>query len=292
MGFLFPRSVKLTVVSRPIGFIAENPNFFETVGNAIEIIAMRIRFEVTKNLGKEPNKCVIRLDNLSQSTRAELEKKPLKATLMAGHAGSPRLLFTGDITHAFSKREGTEIVTTLRVGDGFRAFAHGRMNRSYKASVSVKKVLEDCARSLNLKLPPEVEQSPELRQALATGVSAHGATRDVLTRVLAPYGYNWSMQNGQLWILKDEQVKTGHIHLISSASGPLVGIPEKTVPENPKGKTEIKCQTILFPELQPGQMAKLESEFLKVQFKMTDVKHVGDSYDNGDFTSDITGKPV
>lgn len=287
---LFNRTVKVTIVGQPVGFIASNPQFFETVGNAVEIEAMRVQFEVTKNLGKEPNKCLIKLYNLADHSRAEVERKPLKCFLYAGYDGNARLLFAGDVVRAYSQRDNTEIVTYLKVSDGLRAFAHARMNRSYKPPIQVRRVLQDAAKSMGLTLPPEVEQSAELKQALATGISTHGATRDVLTRLLAPYGYNWSIQQGRLQILKDEQLKPGQAHLINQSTG-LVGIPSKEVPEKPKGKTEVKFETLLYPELEPGQLAHLESEFLNVDAKMTDIKHDGDSVD-GEYKTSVTGRPL
>lgn len=293
MSGLFKRTVKVTLASQPTGFVGSNPGFFEQLGNALEITAMRIRFDVTKNLGKEPNKCLIKLDNLSADTRNEIEtKKPLRCTLQAGYDGAPRLLFVGDVVQAYSKREGTEIVTYVKVSDGMRAYSHARVNRSYKPPIQVKKVLSDCAKTMGLQLPPEVEQSAELKQALAVGISTHGATRDVLTRLLAPYGYNWSVQNGALQILKDDEIKPGHAYLISKEDSGLIGIPERTTPESPKKSVEIKFETLLYPELQPGQLAKLQSELLNAQMKMTDVAHTGDSYDTGDYKTSVTGRPL
>lgn len=287
---LFHRFVKLTVVTRPHGFIGANPGYFDQLDNAINITAMRVRFSITKSLGKEPNKCTIKISNLSEDTRAQIERDRLYATLEAGYDGVARLLATGDIARAYSKREdATEIVTTLEITDGLHAFAHARMNRSYKPPIRVDRVLSDAAKSMGLTLPREAQQSPELRQALEGGISMHGPTRDVLTRLLAPYGMNWSIQNGRLIILADEQVRAGEVIPVNTGTG-LIDVPERTTPDKQGGKVEVKFQTLLYPEIEPGKVCRLESQMLNLDVKVTDVKHEGDT-EGDDYTTDVSGRP-
>lgn len=293
---LFDRRAKVTIVRQPSGFIGSNPQFFESLGNAIEIVGgmtgNRIQFEVSKNLGKEPNKCTIKIYNLSRDTRSEVEKNPIRVTLEAGYDGVTRLLFVGDLRYAFSERSGADIVTTLDVRDGLRAYAHARMNHSYRPPIRVQQVLQDCARSLGLDLPPEIERSAELRQALSDGISLHGPTRDVLTRLLAPYGYGWSVQNGHLQIIRDEDTRSGQAFLINDEEGGLLGSPKKTIPEKPGSPSEISFDVQLYPELVPGGLAKLESEFLNATIKMLDVKATGDTDPTGDWKTSVKGRPL
>lgn len=299
---LFGRTAKVTIVRQPSGFIGSNPQFFESTGNAIEVVTdelstsapggNRIQFEVSKNLGKEPNKCSIKIYNLSPDTRSELEKNPIRITLAAGYDGVTRLLFTGDLRYAISERVGPNIITTLDVRDGMRAYAHARMNHSYKPPIRALQVLQDCARSLGLELPPEVERSADLRAALSDGISLHGPTRDILTRLIAPYGFGWSVQNGHLQILRDEEVRSGQAFLVNDDEGGLLNSPKKTVPDKPGSPPEISFDVQLYPELVPGALAKVESEFLNATVKMLDVKASGDTDPQGDWKTSVKGRPL
>lgn len=287
---LFHRFIKLTVVTRPKGFIGNNLGFFEQLDNAINITEMRVQCTIEKNLGEHPNKCTIKISNLAEDTRAQIERDKLSATIEAGYDGVARLLFTGDIARAYSRREDTtEIVTTIEVTDGLHAYAHARMNRSYKPPIRVDRVLSDAAKSMGLTLPREVDQSPELKQALEGGISMHGPTREVLTRLLAPYGFNWSIQNGQLIIMSDEQVRAGEVIPINQGTG-MINVPERTTPEKQDGKVEIKFQTLLYPEIEPGKVCRLESQLLNLDVKVTDVKHTLDTHGD-DYTTDVNGRP-
>jgi len=300
---LFDRGCRVTAIRQPSGFVASNPQFFETVGSAIEIEGLRIRFKVEKNLGKEPNKCVIKISNLSAHTRAQLEKLPMRVMLHAGYDGVLKLLFTGNLRQTFSEREDrTDIVTTLYVGDGLRAYAHARMNRTYRPPITVKQVLTDAARSMGLQLPPEINQSVELRQALTSGISMHSPTREVLTRLLAPYNYHWSIQNGQLVILRDEEVRKNAPVLVNQSTG-LINSPKSTGPPKPRSSTtapttksqprsEIKFQSLLYPDLLPGQQALVQSEFLDVRLKVLEVTHEGDTHPGGEWVTNAEGRTV
>lgn len=309
MPVLFDRIVQVTAFLQPSGFVGSNPQFFERTGTAFEIFyekgkGNRIQFEVEKNLSSTPNKCKIHITNLSEHSRDDFERLPVGIQLAAGHDGVAKLLFVGDLHEFFSQRDGTDIVTTLIVKDGLRAYSHARMNKSYKAPIPVKRVLEDAAKSMGLRLPPEVEQTVEFKQALAAGISATGPTRDVLTALLAPYGYRWSIQNGRLLVIKNESFAPGEALLMNRANG-LIDSPKLTTPEKPAPKKvtrrpsknkryrgpEIKFQSQLYTEMAPGRLVHLDSEFFNVDLKVLDVKHQGDTHGQ-DFQTDVSARPL
>lgn len=289
---LFRRTLKVTVIEQRSGFIGSNPSFFETVGNAVEITGLRIQFEIKKSLGKEPNKCLIRITNLSRQSRDALERKPLQVMIHAGYDGVLRLMASGDLKRVFSKREGkTEIVTHIQVADGWRAYAHARADgKSYRPPTTPLQIVKDLLATMNLKAPPEILSAPELRQTLSSGVSLEGPTRDALTRVLAPYGYSWSIQNGQPVVLRDGQTRVGQEFVIDADAG-LLASPEETEPDKPKGKSETKFITVLYPELAPGCVVRLNGEFVRQRLKLTDVTHKGDTHTE-DMQSECSGKAL
>lgn len=274
-------------------FVGQHADYFEQLGNGIEIggeDGLTIKAHIKKDLGKSPNKCKITIHNLNRDTRAAAEKKPLYVTLRAGHDGVLRLLYEGNSQVAYSGINKTEWDTVIFVADGGAAHAHARMNMSYKGGVEVVKVLSDCASSMGLKLPPEAERSGELRQAFATGISLHGPTRDILTKILAPYGYNWSVQNGKLQIIKDGQTNGTTAILIDGDAG-LIGSPERLSPEKKTGVSEVKFKVILYPEINPGCLVKIASRDIKGNFKITDVEHKIDT--RGDpWETECKGKPI
>lgn len=285
MARLFNWVYKITVVGRPTGFIGSNPGFFETIGNALEFSNVtsdgpRMSFDVKKSLGKEPNTCKIVLDNLADTTRAALERLPLALTLQAGYAETgPRTLFVGDVTRSNTALKGTNNETTLVVADGGRALANARHTASYKAGTPILKIVQDAAVTMGLKVPTVVMSDPQLKQTIPVGMSLDGATRDMLTDVLAPYGYNFSIQNGRLQVLKDGQLQPGASFLIDEAAG-LIGSPQRSTPDKPKGKSELSIEMLLYPELFPAAPITLHSKFHNGEFRIKELTGRGDTYGN------------
>lgn len=277
---LFNRTVELTIAAQPTSqssAASADPSFFTKQSNAIVITGMRVKFEIKKNLGKEPNICTCSVYNLSADTRRALDSKPLYAILRAGYDGVPRLLFEGHITYAQSRREGTEWETKLQIGDGQRAYTCARMSRSYSGQVTAYQVLNDCATSMGMKLPPNAQKDQSLKQQLSASIVAHGPTRDVLTKLLAPYGYGWSIQGGKLVILSDLQTSGGSARVIDQEAG-MIGSPERGVPRRPGDPSDVSIESLLYPEIQPGGEIEVDSESLEGTFKVTDVHHAGDTH--------------
>lgn len=299
MTRLFKKTWRVVVAAQPQeGFVGDNPDFFETIGNAVEIASdetsdgNRVVFSVQKTLSKEPNKCTLDIYNLSPNTRDFLNRTPVQVSLQAGYDGAPRLLFMGDLRPgSHTKREGTSLVTHLEIRDGMRAYAHARVSRSYKPPIRVVDVLSDCAKSMGLQLPRELDQSTELREALASGISMHGPTREVLSHLLAPYGYGWSIQSGTLVIIPDGEPRQGEAYLINQESG-LINSPQRATSDKESQKLPVTWETLLYPELEPARLAKLESEFISGVFRVKEVGHDGDSHDDGGWTTSCKGDPT
>jgi len=288
---LFNKVYRITSWMQPQKIGSLDPAFFATIGNGLEITDLRVQFKVDRQLAKEPNSAEVTITNAAADTRAQLCRKPSQVRIEAGYADSgARLLFVGDLRYGASKLTGTDWETKMQVADGGRAFTAARANRSFKSPITVHEVLTYAASTMNLKLPPEIEQDPEMKAALANGISVHGASQDVLTRLLAPFGYGWSVQNGRLQIIKDNQVVQGRDWVISTETG-LIGSPEIAAPDKNSTTSEVHFDVALFPELTPGQSVKVESSEINGRYKLIQVTHTGDSRGD-DWKTSCKGVPV
>lgn len=275
---LLHRNVEVTIANQPAPTpAASTGTFFAREPNALVVTDLRVRFEVKRSLGKSPNPAQIIISNMQPDSRARLQRKPVYVILRAGHDGVLRPLFEGNVTNAISSLQVTDWETKIQVADGGRAYAHSQFARSYAPPVQAIRVLTDAAAAMGLTLPPDIEQAPELRQALADGVSVYGPTRDVLTKILAPYGFGWSVQNGRLQILRQGATNQRRAWVIDAEAG-LIGTPESSFP-NKAGKTaETTIKLLLFPEVIPGDQIRLTSKsFSGVVFRVNDVTHAGDT---------------
>lgn len=283
MARLFDWVYRITVVSRATGFIGSNPQFFNNTGNAIEFSNIngegpRMAFEVKRSLGKEPNTCKLKLDNLNDSTRALLDRKPLGLVLAAGYRDTgPRVLFSGDVMNAFTELKGVNYETIIQVADGGRAYKYGRMRASYKSPVRLDLVLQECARSLGISIPASVLALPQVKQQLPVGLTLHGPTREVLDTVLDPIGLNWSLQNGKLQIIPDGGIKPGQAYAVNKTTG-LIGSPKRSIPTSPKAKSELTCELMLWPEMLPAEQIQLKSRDFDGTFRIKELEAQGDTF--------------
>lgn len=283
---LFNRNVELTLYTQS----GTGTGFFDTSGQALVITDLRVQFEIKKNLGKEPNSCVVKISNLAKETRGKLERKPLYAILRAGHDGVLRPLFRGTVHYARSDLKSPDWETKLQIQDGGRAYAHARMNRSYAPPISVRQILIDLAGSMGLPLPADLAALDELKQSLAGGMSAYGPTRDILTKILTPMGYSWSVQDGRLQILKNGLPNARTAWVIDTDSG-LIGSPEGSIPHKAGDPSELSLDVLLYPEIAPGDMIQVTSRALAGGFfRANDVTHTGDTHGN-DWKTAIKATP-
>jgi hypothetical protein len=294
-GRLFKRTGKIlayrSVAGTPGGFIASNPGFFDKLPNATEITDLRFQFEVEKTIDAEPNTCKLTITNCQETTRVDLETKPLTVQILAGYDGDPRYLFTGDLRYGWSELDGTEWLTHLQIADGDRAFRYAQIARTYRKGASVITALQDCAQTLGLKLDTYAIASAELQKQFASGRTLQGATRDELSRLLAPYGYRWSIQNGQLQILKDGDTRQNEAILVNESTG-MIESPQFATPEKAGKSPTLHVKMLLYPELTPGGTIKVESRSINGIFRIERVTHTGGTFDDDDWMSEIEAKPA
>lgn len=289
---LYRRAARVTAYQAAAG------KFFGTAVDGMVIEPLRIQFQIEHNLRKEPNRCEIAITNCSEATRRFLTKKPLVVLIEAGYEGANsierqplRRLFQGDLRFGSSVMEGADWMTRLQLADGDRAYRHARVNKSYKAGTRVSQVLKDVAATCGLDLPSNLLADSALATAeFGTGVAMAGPAQAELTKILARYGYAWSIQDGKLQTLRDEDTAPGTAYVIDEAAG-MIGSPELAAPEKANGKPSMSVATMLYPQIAPGCKVKVASRDVSGVFKVERVVHTGDTF-TGDFKTEIQGVPA
>lgn len=289
-NFAFGRVARAIAYWPPTGFVGANQQFFEQLGNGVIIEGLRMQFTIEKKLVKDPNSCTLIITNANEDTRARLSKKPLTVRLEAGHNGIARPLFLGNAKDAFSYRERTDWITKIIMGDGSSAYSYARVNRSYKRGTPMKVILRDIANAMGLVIPPDIEASDDLTSQIASGESIEGPARDELTRLLAKYGFNWSVQDGKLQILRTGQIREDRAWLIDGDT-PIIGSPQYGPTEKEDGKPTLSLKCLMFPELTPGGKIRVRSRSVDGVFRIHELKSTGDTR-GGDWYTDVKAKPV
>lgn len=284
MTRLFNRNVSVTVwrMSSPPA-TQFNPRPLGA-GEQLEITDLRVKFHIRRDFSRHPNNADVEIYNLSAETRADLQTRPLRVQLSAGYDGENRLLTTGDVLFSMSKQDGTaghaigvDWVTLLQLQDGGRTFGGSRVNKQYAPGTTYRQIIRDVARSMGLQIPPALEKNPKLDQQFFAGASLSGSAADELSRLLSPFGYQWSIQNNVLRVLGDgEVVNKGQALVIGEEQG-MIGTPEFGSPPKSNKPPHMTVKMLLYPELVPGDLIQLNSKAKSGNFKLIKVEHKGDT---------------
>jgi hypothetical protein len=277
---LFKRECSVTV-ARPLTDL----NVVDLPPNATVIENLRVTFRIEKHLGKEPNTAEVCVYNLSELSRGEMQRVPLYVRVDAGYDGQLQRLFTGDLRPGSGRslRRGVDWETTLELGDGERAYRFARVSRSYRGGVTARTAVTEIAKSMGVVATFTSDTAQLLRAQYASGLTLQGAAHRELSRILAPHGLDWSIQDGRLQVIKSQEVRPDQALVVSQDAG-MIGVPEFGAPEKKGAAPLLTVRMLLNPQITPGGRISLESETVRGIFRVERVQHVGDTHGDDWFT--------
>lgn len=259
--------------------------------DGLEVRDLRVTFRVEKNLSKEPNTLELTITNLSRTTRAQMQKKVAKVIVSAGYAGFQRAIFAGDSRLIEHVKNGPDMVTKIQCGDGERSYMSARVSESFKGGTAVATVLEKVMGAMNIDLGTSVSQLGDIAgQQFVNGYTSHGRASSELERLLVSRGFEWSIQDGRLQLLKPGQTNTDTVTVLDKDSG-LIGSPEFASPDKKGSKPVLKARTLLQPQIRPGCRIRVDSLNVKGEFRAEKVYHEGDTA-GGSWYTDVEASPV
>jgi hypothetical protein len=252
------------------------------VVDGVRVEGLRIAFRVSKSLGKEPNTMDLTVTNLSASTRASIARTLAPVVLSAGYADSEAVIFRGDARTVIHTHEGVDWNTRVQCGDGERAYAFARMSESFAPGTSIVDVVRKCAAALGLNVGnlPDMLARGSFRGDLtqyAHGYTSHGRASAELDKVLRSAGFEWSIQDGALQVLKGTAPVQGDAVLLSPDSG-MIGSPDHGTPAVKGGKPPIKVRSLLQPTIRCGGVVEVRSAGVQGQYRVAKVEHTGDTH--------------
>lgn len=239
-----------------------------------------IEFDITRQTLASANVCQIRLYNLSEVNRNQIYFNALDQSnyrqiiLKAGYGKNLNVIFTGNISAAWSVREGTNFISTIECYDGGFAFVNGTVNIPFVAGTPLKIVIETLIASLK---PMGIDRGAvgNFLGVLSRGNTYSGNPAQILFELT---GGAFFIDNGKAYALQSDEyvLPTG----LSDLSEPVVIINDSTGLLNTPTlqQTVARFEMLFEPSLNCGRLvvvASLTFPKLNGAYKITAVKHRG-----------------
>ena len=289
-------------------------------GKGRELSGLRFAFSIQKGATKSPNKCSVKVWNLSDETRRTVEVIGSVLILKAGYEKDVGLvtIFSGNVTRSLTTREGPDWITELEIADGFLEFRDAKVSISFGPGSTTLQVLNDISKRFSLPvrpLPGDVAS-----KQYKDGFAYVGRVREAMDKACLYMGLEWSIQNREVQIIKKGGTFKQRAFVLSPDTG-LIGSPQqesKTMTEkaaskegvtkkqpgvrlagNSKptktGKTQELLQvlgysvkSLLQPLLEPGGYVQLKTKSIDGEFfRVEELTHTGDTHGN-EWHSEIT----
>ncbi|MEN3257780.1 hypothetical protein AAH678_02930 [Sodalis endosymbiont of Spalangia cameroni] len=279
---------------------------------------LQIEFEIVKNADEEPNRHVLRLFNLSSETADAISIMDSVVRLSAGyveHTGA-MLAAVGVITSAITTVQDGGTVTEIEFLDGYQEMRDAALSVAYPKGTKADAALRDIAQKMNLKLVM-ADRLPF--REFPHGYSYYGAARVALRKICGDSGLEWSIQNGELQVIKLNGYTPRRAVVLSASSG-MIGSPTRTrIAAKEKAMTEPKSaakgkgtqaetdarkrqeaerrkqarqekflkkqkkdgwvvESLLLPQVNPGDIVKVEARKITTFMRVDAVRHSGSFY--------------
>jgi uncharacterized protein (UPF0147 family) len=279
---LFGRQIKIQIITK--------------IGKIFEFSDLRLTFTINKAL---ENNAVCSIYNLKSETRNILTDNGEKFRIFASYISEniePILIFEGDIFYINHNYGDTDIITSIESKDGMKFINDSILSVSYSNKITFKQLLDDITKQLKVPLSIKTSAINFLDKIYNKGFSATGRSAKILDTICNDNNLQWSIQNGKMKILNKSQNDGKKIYHLNKNSG-LIGVPEKIKLQKKDDGEEVKdkiifgwkVKSLLIPNAEFGNIIEISSSETgnNKQFKILEVQHTGDNFDN-DFITELT----
>lgn len=228
--------------------------------------------DIIRNTLTSANTCSVRLFNLSEKNRNQIKKDAfdyglrMQIKIKAGYGNNMPIIFQGNISQAWSSREGVDYVTEIQCFDGGLAFTNAVSSIQFPAGTSYKDGIIALIDQLKVfEVQPGVIGT--ISGSYTRGASFSGSTVDLINSMA---NGNFFIDNGKANVLSDSEYIDGDTPFITAASG-LLGTPIRQ-------NTFLTFDMVFEPRLFIGQRIRLGSQTNKNfngYYKVLSVHHRG-----------------
>ena len=271
---------------------------------ALKIANLNIEFDINKGADTKDNTATakIKIYNCNQSTTNELLTIGKHIILKAGYKGisterDPLVLFNGFISKAFIEKQKPDSIINIEAVDGMENIMTTSASYSFIENTDVYTVVKKLTDLLGFPVKGlSPNEDPPVYSKLKSsffdqGYSYFGMAKDCLTEVLKRVGLTYSIQNETLYIhFPNTQIQ--NIGFVIKSSTGLLSVPQQLFEDNNSSQNETdkpkwKFKCLLYPQLIPNSVCRVESSTLNGEVLVAEAHFSGSNMRN-DFTVEVT----
>lgn len=243
-----------------------------------------LQLDITRNLLNSANVCQLRFYNLSERNRNELYYNQSDYTggnfrqiqLRAGYGQSSqnlKTIFLGNITQAWSVREGPNFITQIECMDGGNSYVNANIDMTFKAGTPIRTVISDIMETLKDSSNLTVGGIGDFSGTLSRDNAYKGNPNAILFELT---GGGFFIDNGKAYAMKTSE----YVPEASTDSIPVINVDYNSGLLNTPilERTQARFEMLFEPSLNPGRKIELNSiTFPKLNghYKVYMVKHRG-----------------
>ncbi|MCO6545357.1 MAG: hypothetical protein J6583_07470 [Gilliamella sp.] len=243
------------------------------IGNRKESIVinnLRVAFSIKKTLTSEPNAGEISVYNLNDSNRNLITSKQYNFLELSVCYKEDvlRLIFCGDILTVENKQIGKDIITTMRCGDGHRAYTEKTIIKTMQKGQKDSDFLNEAVSSFGVQkgtinLPND--------RALPRGKVLMCDTREAMHKIAINNNADWSIQDDQLVVIPKNKALANNEGWVISRNTGMIGSPKKS-------NDGLEITTLCNPHYRIGSLVRVESKLTEYNgdYKVKSIEHNGD----------------
>ncbi len=254
-------------------------------------------FEVPFADSEELGTAVVVANNLSADTRNSIKKGSV-IIVNAGYEGDLGTIFTGKVSKAASKKNGTEWITTITAAEALDEWLSAEVNKTYAAGTKAEAIVKDLLNIFGVEVGT---MELAVNKDYPRGRVCKGKVKNVLTEIVTlDCKSRFLIRNGTITINAPASGLNMGFHL-SPSTGLLMTTEETEHKETTTNQTTIssggeqeevtyKRRCLLNYHIGPADIIKITSASLNGQYLVKSGKHKGSP--GGDWVTEIEVKPI
>ena len=239
---------------------------------------LHISFSIDKADTDSQNTAKLSVWNLNKAHLAELNKKDCVVALRAGYGTVLPLIFTGVVTFAKTKADGSDEVTEIELVDNRIELRDTYVSVSYAGSINCKTLIEDIAAQMGVTVTFSYNAA---FKDIPNGYSYVGPARSVLTKACETSGLTWSINNGVLQVKKPNDTMSREVYVLSAETG-LLNTPERVQISESDGGSSCgwDVEYLMNAAIDINDYVYLNSKRVKGYFRVYSVSIDGDNMES------------